>query len=139
MAVIKINELTVDLERNLETYVLQLGSRVYINTESISDEILKKILFMGFPGEARNKAITNIKLSEILETKHVIKSNNATCFLYKLLKEVHKYDYFVLFAVGLDPQGVNFLYRLPQLFNEINKKVFIIDQERYSIDFDFGN
>ena|SRR5690606_12179738 len=137
MAIIRINELTIDLERNKETYVLRLSSKLNINTESISDEILKKILFMGFPNDVSSK-VSNLILSDILDTKYALKSNNATCFLYRLLKEVHKYNYFVLFSVGLDPQGVNFLYKLPQLFKEINKKVVIIDQESYSIHFDLG-
>jgi hypothetical protein len=136
MAIVKINELIINLDKNAESYVLGPSSNFVIKIESDDYEIYNKILFMGFPNNDNN-SISNIILSEILDIKYRLKSNNATCFLYRILEEIHKYDYFILFPAGLDPAGINFLKKLPRLFKEIDKKIYVVDQVSFSKHFDF--
>lgn len=134
MAII-INGTEIDSNSNYFSINFENGL-IDIDYSLIDLREIEKTLFIGFPLDIQ--LVNNISQLELSRLKLKIKSNNAISINYKIIEDLHKYDCFFILMVGIDPQGVSFLKKLPEAFAIVNKRIVIIDTKSSKKLFNFS-
>lgn len=135
METIEINGIIINLDSKESYYEIDnfyFGDpMVKVSLEGLSKKKRERTLFLGFHSIS---GIKNISLLELRRLK--VKGNNAVAVLKILVSQNYDYDYFFISTVCVDPIGIEFLKKIPPLFEELNKKIFIIGCVRKPIHFD---
>lgn len=124
MAIIKINEAHIDLQTGEPQIILQNPTGFSVELIDIGNDIRQRILFFGFPIPFDKG--NNIGPEHLFPLKKKLRQNNGVNILYRIIENLYRYDYFVVLTVGLDPYDIEFLLKIPDLLNVINKKIYII-------------
>lgn len=130
-----VNNQNIELSSSFNLITSKDGE-INVDVSTLSKYELNNILFIGFPSEV--KLVRNINQSELSKLKMKLKSNNAVNILYKVIEELHSYEYFVILTHGIDPEGVALLYKLPEVFDTIRKKIILIETPVVKYCFNFS-
>jgi hypothetical protein len=129
LAVIKINEATLDLINSTDT-VIEIENKPGYAIELIKpDKVIQgKVLFIG-GGPESVEPFAQITLPELSKIKTKFRVNYEQAVIYKIIEKINFFDFIIILTPGFDFKGIDFLSEIKHYFELGTKRIFIINMK----------
>lgn len=106
MEIVKICNTKLNLLEEKSRTIPILYSELIVDSTALSDFTVSKTIVVNLQKVERIKSIPHTK---IIDLKSKLKVNPGLSVIYVLIQNLFEYDNFLIFDIGIDPQGVEYI------------------------------